>query len=371
MIGFGMVFPLLPFYARSFNATPFEIGLLAASFSLVQFFASPVLGRISDRLGRKPVLVFGLLASTFTMFLMGAAQSLAMLFIARSLHGVISGALLPTARAYMADVTTKENRVSGMGKIGAANSFGFLFGPAFGSILVGFGGPHVPFFAAAAVALFNAVSVVFFLKESLTQRAEKLVLREGVFNVFQIIPHLRTEHGLLFLIMFAWAFGMSNNQVAFPLLVQDKFGIGADHAGFFFTALALVNSSVQGFFLPYIVNFLGEKGSIVVGMFLQGLGLLLVALSPSVIFLWLTLLLVAFGSAINRPTAEGLVSRTTHTGQGTTLGIAHSFESLGRVLGPLMGGAFYGISGVFPFLLSAVFLWILGIVVIGSLKIKK
>ncbi len=371
MIGFGMVFPLLPFYAKTFNATPLEIGLLAASFSLVQFFASPVLGRISDRFGRKPILVFGLLASTFTMFLMGAAQNLAMLFVARCIHGTISAAILPTARAYMADVTTKENRVAGMGKIGAANSFGFLFGPAFGSLLVGFGGPHIPFFAAAAVALFNAFSVFIFLRESLTHKSETLVLKEGMFNIVRIIPHLRGEHGLLFFIMFAWAFGMSNNQVAFPLLIGDKFNIGADHAGYFFTVLAIVNSSVQGFLLPRIVGITGEKGAIVGGMFAQGLGLILVAISPNVATLFLSLMTLAFGSAINRPTAEGLVSRETRTGQGTTLGIANSFESLGRVFGPLIGGATYAINGMFPFFFSAALLWFLGIVAIQSLRIKR
>lgn len=371
MVGFGMVFPLLPFYAQTFNVGPLEIGFLAASFSLVQFFVSPVLGRISDRVGRKPVLVFGLFGSAGSMLLMGVAQSFEVLFVARCLQGAISAAVLPTARAYMADVTTEKDRVAGMGRIGAANSFGFLFGPAFGSLLVGFGGAHIPFFVAAAVSVLNGLSVFFFLRESLTQKAEKLVLKEGFFNVFRIIPNLRGEYGLLFLIMFAWALGMSNSQVAFPLLISDRFGIGADHAGYFFTALAVVNSSVQGFLLPRIVGILGERKTILTGMFVQGLGLVLVALSPSVLFVWLNLMVIAFGSAINRPTAEGLVSRTTHTGQGTTLGVAHSFESLGRVLGPLMGGAFYGINGMLPFFISAVFLWILGAIALKSLRIRE
>ena len=165
MVGFGMVFPLLPFYARNFNATPLEIGFLAASFSIVQFLTSPILGRISDRFGRKPVLVYGLRACTASMVIMGLAQSLTVLFIARSLHGAVSAAILPTGRAYIADVTKPQERVAGMGRVGAAFALGFLFGPAFGSFLVGFGGIHMPFFAAAAVSAFNAIFVFLFLPE--------------------------------------------------------------------------------------------------------------------------------------------------------------------------------------------------------------
>lgn len=366
-----MVFPLLPFYARTFNATPFEIGLLAASFSIVQFLTSPILGRISDRLGRKPILVVGLFASTVSMLVMGLSQSLFVLFLARSFHGAVSAAILPTGRAYMADVTTPEARVAGMGRIGAAFALGFLFGPAFGSFLVGFGGIHVPFFAAALVAFLNAISVFLFLPESLRKKSEKLVIKEGLLNVFTIFKHLKSEPGILFAILFVWSFGLSNNQVSFPLLMEEKFALGAAQIGYFFTALALVSASVQGWFLIRIVRILGEKRTIVLGMILQGLGLLLVILSPTAILVGLSFMTVALGSAMNRPTAEGIISRLSETGQGTTLGVANSFESLGRVFGPLLGGALYGFGAFYPFFFSAALLWILGFFVSRTLRIRE
>ncbi|MBI4057920.1 MFS transporter [Candidatus Microgenomates bacterium] len=370
MVGFGMVFPLLPFYAQEFNASAFQIGLMAASFSIVQFFTSPVLGRVSDRFGRKPVLVVGLLAGTVSMLMAGTAQSLAQLFIARSFHGAVTSALLPTARAYMADVTTAEERVAGMGKVGAAFALGFLIGPAFGSFLVALGGIHVPFFVSAAVAAGNAVSVALFLKESLSQKTEKLVIKEGLFNIFTMFKHLKSETGILLAVLFAWSFALSNNQVAFPLTVSDTFSLGPTHIGYFFTAMAIVSSAMQGVFLKHIVKFFGEKRAIMVGLGFQGVGLLLITLAPTVFVLIVAVMVMAMGSALHRPTAEGIISRMAETGQGTTLGIANSFESLGRVFGPLLGGMLYGVVDAFPFILSAALLWVIAGLVSRALVIK-
>lgn len=370
MIGFGMVFPLIPFYAQEFGATAWEVGLLFASFSIVQFFSSPILGRISDRFGRKPVLFWGMILGSASIFFTGIAGSLTQLFVARSLHGAVTAAVLPTARAYMADVTPPESRIAAMGKVGAAFALGFMIGPAFGSALVGWGGIHMPFFAASLIALFNALFLWLLLPESLAQKSEKLVIKEGIFNLFRIFSHLKSEPGILFGVLFVWSFGLSNNQVAFPLLVSSKFSLGADHIGYFFTAIALVSAVVQGGFLARIVKLLGEKPTLFAGMLLQGAGLFFIIFAPSVAILAVSFMVAGFGSALNRPTAEGIISRLAETGQGTTLGVANSFESLGRVFGPLLGGSLYGVNPAFPFIFSAALLWGLGVFSLRFLKVK-
>lgn len=370
MIGFSMVFPMLPFYAQSFQATPFVIGLLAASHALANFISAPVLGRVSDRYGRRPVLIAGLFATIFSFSLMGLANSLWMLFIGRVIQGIVSSAILPTARAYMGDMTTGGERVAAMGKLGAAMSFGLLIGPAFSSFLIGLSTIHTPFFVAAFISLINALLVIFFLPESVKEKVHNLVIREGFLNVYKVFTHLKGEQKLLFIILFVWSFALSNNQLTFPLLESAKFNLGAEHIGYFFTALAVVSITIQGFLLPKIIALIGEKNTLVAGMLIMGGALCLIPLAPTVILTAVAFMGMGMGSNLNRPVAEGIISRTTDTGQGTTMGVAQSFESLGRVVGPASAGVFFGISSSMPFFISAFIITILGIWVLKTLQIR-
>lgn len=370
-VGFSMVFPLLPFYAQIFHATAFQIGILAASQSLANFLAAPLMGRISDRVGRKLVLTVGLFLGTFSLALTGLANSLALLFIGRILHGSVVSAIFPTARAYVGDVTTKGERVAAMGKIGAAFSAGLLIGPAFGSFLVGFGGIHVPFFAAAAISMINTVAVTILLKESLKVKAQKLVIKEGFLNFITVFKNLRGKPSLLFLSLFVWSFAQSNNTVAFPLFVEKVFKLGAQEIGYFFTAQAIVSILVQGFLLSWVVSWLGEKATIIWGLSIMGMALFLIPISPTIPFLMASFMMMILGGTLNRPTAEGIISRTAEEGQGTTMGIAQSFESLGRVTGPLMGGSFFGILAAAPFIFSGTMLFIIALAILLLLNIRN
>lgn len=367
-----MVIPLLPFYAQTFAASATQIGFLASSHALANFFASPLLGRISDRFGRRPVLISGLLAGALSMTLMGVANSLLMLLLARVAHGIVAGAIMPTARAYVGDITSKEHRVASMGKIGAAMASGMLLGPAISSGLVAVGEINTPFFVAAAVSIFNALSVTMFLPESLKQKSQKLVIKDGFLNFFTVFKSLKSEQGILFLILFSWSFSMSNKQVSFPLLGQDRFGIGPETIGYFFTAAAIISIIMQGYLLPKIINLLGEKQTIFLGLMVMGLSTLILPFSLTLTFLIPFYLLWGVGGALNRPTAEGIISRISQVGQGTTMGIAHSFESLGRVFGPLLGGFLYGqIAPEAPFILSALMLIILAFAGLRYIKISN
>lgn len=371
MIGFSMVFPLLSFYAQSMNATPFQIGLLAASHALANFLTSPFLGRISDKFGRRPILLIGLFAGTLSMTLMGLANSLVILLVGRVAHGIVTSAILPTARAYTGDVTGGHQRIAAMGKLGAAMSAGLLVGPAFSSILVGFGNLHTPFFAAAIICFINAISVLLFLPESVTQKAEKIVVSEGLFNIFSIFKHLKGEMGLMFLILFIWSFAMSNNQVAFPLLEEKKFNLGASHIGYFFTALALVSIAVQGFLLTKIIKIFGEKRTLLFGLTIMGLSLLILPLASTIALSLFAFMGMGLGSNLNRPVAEGIVSRETLAGQGSTMGIAQSFESLGRMLGPALAGLLYGFFAGAPFIFSSILLVLTAVLALTFLQIRQ
>lgn len=369
--GFSMVFPLLPYYALEFNATPAQVGFLAASHALANFFTSPVLGRLSDKVGRRPVLIGGLLAGAASLSLMGFANSLLMLLLSRIAHGVVAAAIMPTARAYIGDTSPPSERIAAMGKIGAAHAAGLLFGPALSSFLVGIGGISLPFFAAGAVSLFNAISVTFVLAESLKRKNKKLAIKGGFLDFLKMPKILRSELGLLFLILFAWSFTMSQKQVSFPLFGKDQFNIGASEIGYFFTATAVISILMQGFLLPRIVRVLGEKTTIFTGLVVMGGSTLVLPFMRTFWVMLLFYLLWGVGSSLNRPTAEGVISRITKIGQGTTMGLAHSFESLGRVLGPLLGGVLFGEDPAAPFVVSALMVIVLAFASLFLLSIPK
>lgn len=370
--GFSMIFPLLPFYAEQFNASYIQIGFLAASHALASLIASPIMGSISDKFGRKPVLIWGLIGATFSMAAMGLANSLGILLWARIFHGIVAAAVMPTARAYVGDISSPKNRVAAMGKVAAAMAAGQILGPTFSSFFIGFTGTiHAPFFVASAICLINAVSVLSFLSESHQHKSHKLKFAHGFSSVFDSFKKLEGESTILFLILLVWAFTLSNNQVAIPLLVEQKFNLGAEHIGYFFTGFAIIAVVIQGFLLPKIIYYLGEKYTMIVGLLAMGTAILMMPFVPSVIMMGLSYALMGFGSALNRPTAEGIISRNAYFGQGVTMGVAQSYESVGRILGPLLGGVLFTKLIVLPFYFTAVVLYILGLITFVYLKISK
>ncbi len=377
MLGFGMIFPLLPFYAKTFNADETTIGLLASSFAVAQLFFSTLWGRLSDRFGRKPIIALALFGISGSFLFFGLASNLPSLFLARFLQGVFSAAALPVAKAYAADITTKEKRTAAMGQLGAALALGFMVGPAFGGLLSEQNGLSFPFIAASAIAFLAFIFILFFLPEVIPQKTEKFVIKEGLLNLRDIWNGLKSNLLPYFIMIGLWSYGISNNQVAIPLFGMEKLNLSSVTIGWLFTIMSLASVVLQGFFLGIICQKLGEEKVIRAGLLIMVLGLFLMAFSSSVFFLAATMIILSIGSSLTRPTLNSIISKLTPEGQGTTMGVAMSFEAIGRILGPATGGfLFQALGGFGPFWISAfvifLFLFLNNIkYFLKILKIKK
>ncbi|MEO7672896.1 MAG: MFS transporter [Pyrinomonadaceae bacterium] len=343
LIGFGMVIPILPYYANTkpFNATPFEIGILVGVYSLMQFFFSPVLGRLSDKYGRRPILFISILGSAVGYFAIGFAETLFLVFVGRIIGG-ITGANISTAQAYIADITTKENRAKGMGLFGAAFGIGFILGPAIAGVLSKYG-VHVPFYFAAALSLANAIALYFILPESLkTKAVDQLANQKNRF--VEIIESLgEKEFGIINLVYFLLITAFSIMTYAFVLYTAFRFGYDPEHNGYLFAYIGVIAIITQGFLFSRLVTKFGEPPLIVVGCFLMVVSLFAVPVigpqAGGVAALLFGMAVLSVGNSLASPALTSLASKSADdSDQGRTMGILQSGASLARVVGPLIGG---------------------------------
>jgi multidrug resistance protein len=350
LLGFGIIIPLLPFYAESFGATALAVGQLGTSFSLMQFLFSPIWGRWSDRIGRKPIILVGLMGSCVSYLTLALAPSLTLLFVARLIGG-IAGANIPTAQAYIADVTTPENRARGMGMVGAAFGLGFIFGPAIGGTLSHFS-PQAPMWFAAALCFANFIAAWLLLPESRNVDAATKGL--GRLEAFRHALGRPTLLLLLFL-YFIVTLAFSGFEATFALFSEAKFGFNSSTIGFVFAFIGIVLATVQGVLVGKAVKRIGERRLIPLAMFAVALGLALVPLAWSVPTLLAALGVLSLGMGFNSPSLSSMVSRLTDANdQGGILGLASSLSSLGRVVGPAWGGYLYDAYGMrTPFVSAA------------------
>lgn len=344
LVGFGMILPVMPFYAQHFGAKAFHIGLMVSSYSFMQFIFAPIWGRISDRIGRRPMIIMSLFGSAVSFFIFGIAESLTVLFIARIFAGTFA-ASIPTAQAYIADVTTVENRARGMGLIGAAFGLGFIFGPSIGGLLSPYGYSIPPFFASG-LALLNGVSAIFLLPESrpkelATSNQHSQRSRFDLSNLKEVLaqPKLRIYIFLFFLVTFSFA----NLEATFALLTERMMSYGPKENGYLFTFIGVVVAVVQGGLIGLLVKKFGESRLVTVGLSVLTLGFLTLPHSQHLpeLLLWITI--IAVGNGISNPSINSLISRNTSEDmQGGVLGISQSLASLARVLGPAWGGWVFG-----------------------------
>ena len=343
LIGFGMVIPILPFYAETapFNATPFEIGILFSIYSWMQFFFSPILGRLSDRYGRRPILFISLLGSAVGYFVIGFANTLLLVFVGRIIGG-ITGGNISTAQAYIADVTTKENRAKGMGLFGAAFGLGFIFGPALAGILSKYG-VHVPFYFAAILSLINAIALYFVLPESLKPNAQNLLEKRKsriaeFFDAFQ-----DSRFGIITLIYFLLITAFSIMTYAFVLYTAFRFDYNAEQNGYLFAYIGFLAIIMQGVLFERLTRRFGEARLAAFGcLMLVGSLFAVPFVGPNfggLIGLLIGIAFFSLGNSLASPALTSLASKNADEHeQGKTLGIMQSAASLARAIGPTVGG---------------------------------
>lgn len=366
LIGFGMILPTLPYYAQELHATPAKIGLLFSSYSLAQLLFAPMLGRLSDRIGRRPVLLATICGSVAGHLIFAFAHSFTILVLARSLAGV-AAANYSIAQAYMADVSAAEDRARAMGLVGAAFGIGFVLGPALGGILSEAGARAVPL-AAAGLSAINFVSALLWLPESLSPevRARTRVpwswLDLPSLGRVWSNPPLRGLMLLFFLVMFCFAVF----EATLALYCQNRFGFGRATVSYLFAYVGVVLVVVQGGLLGRLVRKFGERRLILAGIGLMAAGMALLPSAPNPVVFAGCLTLLAIGSGVHNPSTLGLLSRITDEGsQGGTIGISRSFGALARTLGPATGTWIFGTAGAsWPF-------WTAGALMLVALLVAR
>lgn len=350
LVGFGVIIPLLPFYGEHFQASPATVGLLMATYSLAQFLSAPVLGRLSDRVGRKPVLSVSLAGAAVSYLLLAFASELWMLFAARAIGGLMAGNI-STAFAYVADVTTPANRAKGMGLIGAAFGLGFIFGPAIGGVLAGhdpatadFQSPALAAFALSVLALVLCLTV---LKESLTPEVRA---RHGATTTsrWRWLQRALTDPGirLILAMSFLATFVFAGMETTFAMWSRRQFGWGPEQNGYLFAYVGLLTALIQGGLVGRLTRAFGERKLVGMGSALLALGMLLIAFSASLWLLLLAMAAVAAGFSMVTPALNSLLSLQTGAGtQGGMMGLARSATTMARVLGPLFAGVLFDLLG--------------------------
>ncbi|MGA8754854.1 MAG: MFS transporter [Stellaceae bacterium] len=358
LIGFGLVIPLLPFYAVRYGGTAPEVTWLLATYSLMQLVAAPLWGRLSDRIGRRPVLMASMAASALAYVWLGAADALWMLFAARALAGACAGNIA-AAQAYIADITKPEERAHGMGMIGAAFGLGFIFGPALGGFLAG-NNPatanlETPAWVAAGLSFVALCGVLFVLRES--HPHERRGLAQPQRRIGLILGSLRRPVlSRLIVIFFLVILAFAAMESIFALWALRQLDWGPETVGYVFAYLGLLSAIMQGGLTRRLTKRYGEEKLLLAGLVLLAIGLVIVPFARGLAVLGAAFAALAIGLGLVQPALNSLISRRAGDGeQGQVLGVTQSVGSLARVIGPpLAGYLFADVGRGSPFLGGAV-----------------
>lgn len=360
LLGFGILIPILPSFAiKELGVDETAIGVAIAIYSFVQFIFNPILGKLSDKHGRKPVIVLCLFINALGYVIFAFTSSFIILLVSRIVAGV-GGSSIAVAQAYIADVTTKETRSKGMGLIGSAFGLGFVFGPLIGGFLSKFGYMETGL-GAAAFSFIAFIVTIILLPESNLERSKVVETKRRIFNIDAILKAFKNPNlAILISLFFILTFSFANIYGTFALLGIQVFGFTDLQNGYMFGIIGLSSAIVQGGLIGPITKFLGKKKVLILGSFLIMVTLAIIPYAGN--FLWLAVdsIFLSIGTGMLQPTLLSLISEVaSEAEQGMTLGVNQSLSALARMFGPLWGGFAFEFFGYpFPFLTGAAFMFL-------------
>ncbi len=367
MLGFGIVIPILPFYVEHLGAGGTELGLLVASYAVMRLVCGPLWGSLSDRIGRKPVLMVGIFGYGITMILFGLATQLWMLFLFRILSGILSSATSPTTMAYIGDSTSEKERGQGMGILGAAVGVGTIFGPGLGGLLAG-ENLAIPFYIAGGMSFVALLLVWFFLPESLPAFERRQITERNRLQAREIWQVVAGSLGSLLLMAFLASFGLTAFFGILGLYALQKYNAGPEAVGSIMMVFGLVTALAQGVLTGPLTKRWGEKAVIQGTLAASATGFLFISLAGTLTAFLAATGLFTMAMALLAPAVSSLTSTRTVLEQGITMGLSNASQSLGRIAGPLLAGIAFDIFIEYPNYLGAV---VMGIGFIMSLFILK
>jgi len=360
LVGFGIIIPLLPFYGEHYGASPDQVTLLMAVYSLAQFVTAPIWGRLSDKYGRRPILLFSLAGTAIAYIWLAMAPDLSNLFLARAWGGLMAGSI-SGAFAYMADITTKEDRAKGMGLLGAAFGLGFIAGPAIGGLLAGSDPAAtnyaLPSYAAAGFSAAALILALFILKESLSPDIRASIIAKSASERWAQFTETMKRHDVrtTIILTFMSVFVFAGLEATFALWTERTFGWGVAQNGYVFAYTGILSALVQGGLVGRMSRKWGEAALIKQGFVALGIGLLIIPFSDNLAVLLIAMAIVAYGFSLCSPAlASQLSLQVSEEEQGAIQGIGRSASTLARVLGPAGAGYIFAFAGKdWPFFVGA------------------
>jgi MFS transporter, DHA1 family, multidrug resistance protein len=355
MVGMGLVLPLLPKFLEQLGGGGSEMGFLVAAFGITQFIFSPIGGELSDKYGRKKIIVFGIGVFALSQLIFAIATDMWMLYMSRLLAGLGAGIMSPAMMAYIADVTTEDDRAKGMGMFGAAMSLGIVIGPGIGGFLEGFG-MRVPFYVATTLATLSTITSLFFLPETLSKekQAEMRLTRSKREHIFkQMVSSFKAPYFMLLLLVFVLNFGLLNFETVFSIFLQQKFDYSVQDISVFFTFGALAGVIIQAVIFGRLVGKFGERKVMIGAFLLAAATMLAMTIIGTYAIIFTVTILFFIATSLVRPAVNTLLSKMAGPEQGFVAGMNNAYMSLGNIAGSIVAGLLFDLNMNLPYLLGS------------------
>jgi len=349
--GFGVILPILPFYALSHGATPADLGMLTATFAGMSLIFSPIMGKLADKFGRKKIMMIGTGGFVIGYLVFAFTDSLAMAFVARAIEGIAASAIFPACISLLSDFTSEQQRGKAMGLVGMSFSLGFIIGPAFGGLASAISVKDA-FLLSALLAALNFSSVALQIREPHEKKESRDIPQQEV----SLLEHLASPILFLFLGSFMTAFMIGGLDATLAIYTADKMGFSSPQIGLIFTYIGVLIMVMQ-FVGGGLVNRFGELKLIPAGLLLSGAGFFLLTLTHDWLSLLFPLAVFVMGNALVFPSVNSLITKKVVGKRGAVLGLLSSFQSLGQMIGPLLGGFLYGLHHDYAFIGLALAIW--------------